>query len=565
MIQPSFVEWTAVLFECFVIIVLGYLSTRFKLISNHAKDLHAYLATFALPSIIFLNITKMDYDSVNWSFLICMLVAKLIVFMTVTIVTLVVSKPTNFGYAGALSILATQSNDFALGYPLVKSIYGKNNQDMLNYLNLQAPIQLLLFNPLGLAMLEYEKSRQKRKSRDEAERRSSIASRKSTKSDDNPSESKCHACNKFEVNKNQLERSSMIDHIDSSCDAAVITILDNDNNTQIRRLSVSSFNPSHINHDINMRRDCNNNNNNNTITATNIGIMKRYPRKRSNSVKGLDEHIKIKEIESKIERQLKLIRANLNTSDPIESRILTENSQSSIISGSFQNTDIVGSQSISWSSSANSQSMDLIPNNHLHHHQHQHNPCSCSDNALLTSPLPVSPQKQAKIDVSFLISLLTNPLILASVSGLLVNLIHGPTLPQYISKVSKTLAASFAAPALFVIGVSMFGKFKLLRRNQWDLLLSVALVFTKLVVLPNIMRFITMIVLPYYYPAEESSSLINFSYLYGSLPTAPTAVVIAQQYDILTNAVSIIMVLSIVCSAPLLLGTVLIINPASME
>lgn len=156
---PCFKDLIAVLFECFLIITLGYLSCRFKLISTHAKDLNSYLTTFALPMIIFLNIAQMNFQTINLSFLLCMLTSKLLVFILVTLLTLAISYPTNFGYAGALSILATQSNDFALGYPLIKSLYGDTRSEMLDYLNLMAPIQLLILNPLGIVMLEYQKSR----------------------------------------------------------------------------------------------------------------------------------------------------------------------------------------------------------------------------------------------------------------------------------------------------------------------------------------------------------------------------------------------------------------------
>ena len=57
---------------------------------------------------------------VNWGFLVILYGAKALVFGVVVLVTAVASYPTNVGRAGLYGIFCTQSNDFALGYPLGK-------------------------------------------------------------------------------------------------------------------------------------------------------------------------------------------------------------------------------------------------------------------------------------------------------------------------------------------------------------------------------------------------------------------------------------------------------------
>lgn len=47
-----------------------------------------------------------------------MLVSKAIVFFSVIIITLLIARPINYGRAGLLAIFCTQSNDFAIGYPI---------------------------------------------------------------------------------------------------------------------------------------------------------------------------------------------------------------------------------------------------------------------------------------------------------------------------------------------------------------------------------------------------------------------------------------------------------------
>ena len=55
---------------------------------------------------------------VNWMFLLSMLISKLIVFVLVIVFTLLLTRPMDWAKAGLFAIFCTQSNDFALGYPI---------------------------------------------------------------------------------------------------------------------------------------------------------------------------------------------------------------------------------------------------------------------------------------------------------------------------------------------------------------------------------------------------------------------------------------------------------------
>ena len=61
-----------------------------------------------------------EFKEVNWYFLLSILVAKLIVFAAVGVLTMFLSRPMHLGKVGIYSIFATQSNDIALGYPISK-------------------------------------------------------------------------------------------------------------------------------------------------------------------------------------------------------------------------------------------------------------------------------------------------------------------------------------------------------------------------------------------------------------------------------------------------------------
>lgn len=105
-------------------ICFSYLAGRMNLISEtEAKGMNTFVGTFSLPSLIFMSLAQLDLSSVNWLFLASILLAKAIVFFSVIIITLLVGRPVNLGRAGIFGIFCTQSNDFAIGYPIGKLFF----------------------------------------------------------------------------------------------------------------------------------------------------------------------------------------------------------------------------------------------------------------------------------------------------------------------------------------------------------------------------------------------------------------------------------------------------------
>uniref|UniRef100_A0A182Q152 DEP domain-containing protein n=1 Tax=Anopheles farauti TaxID=69004 RepID=A0A182Q152_9DIPT len=150
------------LIQCFAIIICGYLAGRLNIISNfEAKGLNTFVGTFALPSVIFLSLAELDWSTVNWNFLLSILIAKTIVFVSVAIISLLVARPVNYGRAGLLAIFCTQSNDFAIGYPIVSALYSKIHPEYASYIYLLAPISLAILNPIGYVLMEISKIKDK--------------------------------------------------------------------------------------------------------------------------------------------------------------------------------------------------------------------------------------------------------------------------------------------------------------------------------------------------------------------------------------------------------------------
>lgn len=98
-----------------------YVAGRIGVVTEEqSAGLNTFVGTFSLPSLIFLSLASLNLSNVNWYFLAAVLVAKALVFVSVVLVTLLVSRPFSASRAGLYAIFCTQSNDFAIGYPIGK-------------------------------------------------------------------------------------------------------------------------------------------------------------------------------------------------------------------------------------------------------------------------------------------------------------------------------------------------------------------------------------------------------------------------------------------------------------
>ncbi|XP_075960241.1 lysosomal cholesterol signaling protein isoform X1 [Anarhichas minor] len=150
------------LLECFGIILCGYIAGRADIITqSQAKGLGNFVSKFALPALLFKNMVLLDFGNVIWAFFWSVLIAKVTVFVLVCVLTLMVASPDcRYSKAGLYAIFATQSNDFALGYPIVDALYRSTYPEYLQYIYLVAPVSLMLLNPIGFALCEVQRWRQ---------------------------------------------------------------------------------------------------------------------------------------------------------------------------------------------------------------------------------------------------------------------------------------------------------------------------------------------------------------------------------------------------------------------
>jgi predicted permease len=156
------------LLQVFVIILFGYLAGSFQILNkSQSLGLNRFVSTFSLPALLFRNIAMLDFNSVNWLFMASIFLSKLIVFILAIVITMITFKPRNLGLAAVFGIFCTQSNDFALGYPIVNAIYSKTHPDYLHYIYLLAPISLCILNPFGFMLMEVNEIISKEKSNEQ--------------------------------------------------------------------------------------------------------------------------------------------------------------------------------------------------------------------------------------------------------------------------------------------------------------------------------------------------------------------------------------------------------------
>ncbi|KAF6208388.1 hypothetical protein GE061_016842 [Apolygus lucorum] len=148
------------LIECFGVIICGYIAGRVGLIKEQqTQGLATFVGTFSLPCLIFISLATLDLSSVNWYFLLSVFISKAIVFAFVLLITLLVTRPVDPGKSGLYAIFCTQSNDFAIGFPIISTVYGNSHKDFVSYLYLLAPVNLVMLNPIGFTLMEISKNK----------------------------------------------------------------------------------------------------------------------------------------------------------------------------------------------------------------------------------------------------------------------------------------------------------------------------------------------------------------------------------------------------------------------
>ncbi len=152
--------------------------------------------------------------------------------------------------------------------------------------------------------------------------------------------------------------------------------------------------------------------------------------------------------------------------------------------------------------------------------------------------------------LSVMKSIIKNPIIFMTIIGIGWNLMFSHTIPAVLSPLLEVLSNSFSATALFLLGLNLVGKFKILNGSSIALMVPLILVMTKILILPLLSRVIIENIMSA--NNNETLELSNFGFLYGTFPSAPTVFIFGLQYDISLTVVSTGIVMSTILSAPLM-------------
>ena len=139
--------------QVFVTIFLGWLTGTLKIISPEGvKGLNIFVGKFSLPSLVFISLATLDFSTVNLAFLLGIFLSKLQIFLLTIFLEMIISR--DLSKAAMFAMFCTQTNDFAMGVPILEAI---GDNPYKNYLYLAAPISLVVLNPVGFIMLETQK------------------------------------------------------------------------------------------------------------------------------------------------------------------------------------------------------------------------------------------------------------------------------------------------------------------------------------------------------------------------------------------------------------------------
>ncbi|TGZ55862.1 hypothetical protein CRM22_010269 [Opisthorchis felineus] len=150
-------ELIPALIQCFGVILLGYLAGRYKILSEaEIRGLNSYVTKFALPAVFFKGMVTVDLTGMSWALVGAISLGKATVFFLAFATTLLLNRTSPFGMAAILSMFVSQSNDVALGYPVLKALY----PELAIYVYLFAPAQLIILNPIAYLFLEWHQLKQ---------------------------------------------------------------------------------------------------------------------------------------------------------------------------------------------------------------------------------------------------------------------------------------------------------------------------------------------------------------------------------------------------------------------
>ena len=158
-------SFAAALMACAFVIASGYFAGRVGVIEIDGAGpaaLGAFIGRFALPALLFRELATLSFGSINVRLLAAVSAGKVATFAAVLGGGYLLesrraadARPARrvLAVAALRAIFCTQSNDFALGLPVMTALYGKTHPALVSALYLLSPVSLLLLNPIGFLLM----------------------------------------------------------------------------------------------------------------------------------------------------------------------------------------------------------------------------------------------------------------------------------------------------------------------------------------------------------------------------------------------------------------------------
>ena len=152
-------SFASALMACALVIASGYFAGRVKVISTAGAGpsaLGAFIGQFSLPALLFKELATLPFASIDVRLLLSITIAKAGVFFGVLVCSMLLESRQSgdartmrrlVAVSASRASFCTQSNDFALGLPVMAALYKESNPSMVSMLYLLSPVSLLMLNP----------------------------------------------------------------------------------------------------------------------------------------------------------------------------------------------------------------------------------------------------------------------------------------------------------------------------------------------------------------------------------------------------------------------------------
>ena len=115
----------------------------------------------AYPANVFVILAEMDFGNVEWPFFWVVLVARILIFIIAIVFEFIRNGVSgeSIANAGIYGIFVSQSNDLAMGYPIMKAVFApKEDPRWANMLYI-VTLSRVVISPFGFYMMEYGRTK----------------------------------------------------------------------------------------------------------------------------------------------------------------------------------------------------------------------------------------------------------------------------------------------------------------------------------------------------------------------------------------------------------------------